>query len=159
MELLNISAANHKKIPGTNVPRKKGLLWFLFVGVSLPKSLILHLRSYLAISTATSRTAWMIRSPGTIKRLNRPSAPINGCTERLGRYHENWVEYRSACEMLKHEKNLYLMDAYPYGTDETKEQLFVHNIENLLSSEGNKWKASNIKAASPKEKTHSETGS
>lgn len=51
------------------------------------------------------------------------------------------------------------MDAYPYGTDETKEQLFVHNIENLLSSEGNKWKASNIKAASPKEKTHSETGS
>ena len=44
-------------------------------------------------------------------------------------------------------------------TDETKEQLFVHNIENLLSSEGNKWKASNIKAASPKEKTHSETGS
>ena len=41
----------------------------------------------------------------------------------------------------------------------TKEQLFVHNIENLLSSEGNKWKASNIKAASPKEKTHSETGS
>ena len=42
---------------------------------------------------------------------------------------------------------------------ETKEQLFVHNIENLLSSEGNKWKASNIKAASPKEKTHSETGS
>ena len=63
-------------------------------------------------------------------------------TERLGRYHENWVEYRSACEMLKHEKNL-----------------FVHNIENLLSSEGNKWKASNIKAASPKEKTHSETGS
>ena len=132
------------------------------------------------------------------KRLNRPSAPINGCsywvdrcyshsaacqlysqlpaiafvvgllggiitviegTERLGRYHENWVEYRSACEMLKHEKNLYLMDAYPYGTDETKEQLFVHNIENLLSSEGNKWKVSNIKAASPKEKTHSETGS
>lgn len=80
-------------------------------------------------------------------------------TERLGRYHENWIEYRSACEMLKHEKNLYLMDAYPYGTDETKEQLFVHNIENLLSSEGNKWKASNIKAASPKEKTHSETGS
>lgn len=80
-------------------------------------------------------------------------------TERLGRYHENWIEYRSACETLKHEKNLYLMDAYPYGTDETKEQLFVHNIENLLSSEGNKWKASNIKAASSKEKTHSETGS
>ena len=53
--ILNISAANHKKIPGTNVPRKKGLLWFLFVGVSLPKSLILHPRSCLAISTATSR--------------------------------------------------------------------------------------------------------
>lgn len=80
-------------------------------------------------------------------------------TEHLGRYHENWIEYRSACETLKHEKNLYLMNAYPYGTDETKEQLFVHNIEDLLSSEGNKWKASNSKAASSKEKVHSETGS
>lgn len=80
-------------------------------------------------------------------------------TEHLGRYHENWIEYRSACETLKHEKNLYLMDTYPYGTDETKEQLFVHNIEDLLSSEGNKWKASNAKSASSKEKAHSETGS
>ena len=60
---------------------------------------------------------------------------------------------------MKFQKKRVIVDAYPYGTDETKEQLFVHNIENLLSSEGNKWKASNIKAASPKEKTHSETGS
>ncbi len=80
-------------------------------------------------------------------------------TEHLGRYHENWIEYRSACETLKHEKNLYLMNAYPYGTDETKEQLFVHNIEDLLSSEGNKWKASNAKAVSDKGKSHASTGS
>lgn len=80
-------------------------------------------------------------------------------TERLGRYHENWIEYRSACETLKHEKNLYLMGAFPYGTDETAEQLFVHNIENLLSSEGNKWKSSNSAVLSPKEKSQSGTGS
>lgn len=80
-------------------------------------------------------------------------------TERLGRYHENWIEYRSACEMLKHEKNLYLMGAFPYGTDNTKEQLFVHNIENLLSSEGNKWKSSNTEILSQQQKSHSETGS
>lgn len=80
-------------------------------------------------------------------------------TERLGRYHENWIEYRSACETLKHEKNLYLMGAFPYGTDETAEQLFVHNIENLLSSEGNKWKSSNSAVLSTKEKSQSGTGS
>lgn len=79
--------------------------------------------------------------------------------ERLYRYHENWIEYRAACEALKHEKSLYLMNAFPYGTDETKEQLFVHNIENLLSSEGSKWKSSNAKPVTDKSKTQSGTAS
>lgn len=79
--------------------------------------------------------------------------------ERLYRYHENWIEYRAVCETLKHEKNLYLMNAFPYGADESKEQLFVHNIENLISSEGSKWKSANAKLVTVKEQDHSETGS
>lgn len=79
--------------------------------------------------------------------------------ERLYRYHENWIEYRAACEALKHEKSLYLMHAFPYGADETKEQLFVHNIENLLSSEGSKWKSSNAKPVTEKDKAQSGTAS
>ena len=150
-------------------------------------------KSSPATLKAISKTVWMTRSCGTIRRRSRRRILISGCvaaaipllanytvscpaiafivgllgaivtviegTERLGRYHENWIEYRSACETLKHEKNLYLMGAFPYGTDETAEQLFVHNIENLLSSEGNKWKSSNSAVLSPKEKSQSGTGS
>ena len=87
-----------------------------------------------------------------------PDAIIEG-VERLYRYHENWIEYRAACEALKHEKSLYLMNAFPYGADETKEQLFVHNIENLLSSEGSKWKSSNAKPVTEKDKAQSGTAS
>ena len=79
--------------------------------------------------------------------------------ERLYHYHENWIEYRAVCETLKHEKNLYLMNAFPYGADESKEQLFVHNVEDLISSEGSKWKSANTKLVAVKEQGHSETGS
>lgn len=51
------------------------------------------------------------------------------------------------------------MNAFPYGADETKEQLFVHNIENLLSSEGSKWKSSNAKPVTEKDKAQSGTAS
>ena len=37
MELLNISAANHKKNPRTNVPRKKGLIMVSFCGSKPPE--------------------------------------------------------------------------------------------------------------------------
>lgn len=61
----------------------------------------------------------------------------------LNNYHENWIEYRSTCELLKHEKWLYEMRAYPYGDNSTPENLFVSKIENLISSESNKWKTNN----------------
>lgn len=79
-------------------------------------------------------------------------------TEHLGRYHENWIEYRSTCEMLKREKHLYLMNASPYGADETREQLFVRNVESLISAETSKWTSTNTNIILEKSKNHSETG-
>lgn len=79
-------------------------------------------------------------------------------TERLFRHHENWIRYRSTCEMLKHEKNLYLMNSSPYGTDSTKEQLLVHNVETLLSAETSKWTSSHEKIIQEQNRSHSETG-
>ncbi len=64
---------------------------------------------------------------------------------KLYKYHENWIEYRSTCELLRYQKYLYSTHSSPYNiSDETIENLFVRNIENIISSENNKWKTINI---------------
>lgn len=63
---------------------------------------------------------------------------------KLNKYHENWIEYRTTCELLRYHKNLFETRSYPYATsEETIENLFVKNIENIISSENNKWKSLN----------------
>ena len=57
----------------------------------------------------------------------------------LNKVHENWIEYRSTCELLRHEKFLFEMKAPPYGDSESTEGLFVKNIELLISSESNNY--------------------
>lgn len=66
----------------------------------------------------------------------------------LNKWHENWIEYRSTCELLRHEKYLFEMKAPPYGDSTSVESLFVNNIESLISSESSKWKVNNSKACS-----------
>lgn len=61
---------------------------------------------------------------------------------KLNKYHENWIQYRSTCELLKYQKHLFLTGSYPYNKeDETIENIFVKNIENIISSENNQWKS------------------
>lgn len=60
---------------------------------------------------------------------------------KLNKYHENWIQYRSTCEMLKYHKHLYLTETYPYNlSDETIENTFIRNIEDIISSENSQWK-------------------
>lgn len=60
---------------------------------------------------------------------------------KLNKYHENWIQYRSTCELLRYQKYLYLSQSYPYNTvDETIDNIFVKNVENIISSENNQWK-------------------
>lgn len=64
---------------------------------------------------------------------------------KLNKYHENWIQYRTTCEMLKYQKNLYLTGSAPYNTkDETIENVFIRNIENIISAENNQWKNINF---------------
>lgn len=64
---------------------------------------------------------------------------------KLNKYHENWIQYRTTCEMLRYQKHLFLTGSAPYNTkDETIENLFVRNVENIISSENNQWKNLNI---------------
>lgn len=63
---------------------------------------------------------------------------------KLNKYHENWIEYRTTCELLRYHKYLFETRSYPYAaSEETVENLFVKNIENIISSENNKWKSLN----------------
>jgi hypothetical protein len=56
----------------------------------------------------------------------------------LNQFQENWTEYRTTCESLKHEKFLYLTKAEPYHEDEPF-RLFVQRIESLISKENSAW--------------------
>jgi hypothetical protein len=69
---------------------------------------------------------------------------------RLGKYHENWIEYRSICELLKHEKYLYLTGTSPY--EERNFQLLVQRVESFISSENFNW--SQLAASTDEKKKH-----
>jgi hypothetical protein len=56
----------------------------------------------------------------------------------INQFQENWIEYRTTCESLKHEKYLFLTNAEPYNEEETF-GLFVQRIESLISKENSAW--------------------
>ena len=59
--------------------------------------------------------------------------------QQLNQYQPNWINYRSTCEALRHEKFLYLAGAGPYGKAEQPLVLLAERIENLISQEHAKW--------------------
>jgi len=56
----------------------------------------------------------------------------------LNQFQENWTEYRTCCESLKHEKFLFLTKVEPYNK-ENSFRLFVQRIEGLISKENSAW--------------------
>ena len=56
----------------------------------------------------------------------------------LGRYQENWAEYRTTCESLKKEKYFFETKSEPYGGEEAF-QLLVQRVETLVSKENTSW--------------------
>jgi len=56
----------------------------------------------------------------------------------LYKLQENWLEYRTTCESLRHEKYLYLTKTEPYNTDDPL-ALLVNRIETLISKENTNW--------------------
>ena len=61
--------------------------------------------------------------------------------QQLGQYQQNWTNYRSTCEALKHEKYLYLAEAGHYHASENPERMLAERIEGLVSQEHAKWTA------------------
>ena len=56
------------------------------------------------------------------------------------KYHENWINYRSAAEALKRERNLFETKSGQYQYSETPFNDFVVQIESILSQENSNWK-------------------
>jgi hypothetical protein len=57
----------------------------------------------------------------------------------LNQYQQNWINYRSTCEALKHEKYIYLGKAAPYVNLPDPHALLAERIESLVSQEHGKW--------------------
>lgn len=62
---------------------------------------------------------------------------ITASITRLGGYHENWMQYRATCELLRHEKYLYLTGTNPY--EEQPFHLLVERVESIISAENINW--------------------
>ena len=56
----------------------------------------------------------------------------------IAKYHENWIEYRSICETLKHEKYMFLTKTGVYNTDNNFKYL-VERVESIISKENINW--------------------
>ena len=56
----------------------------------------------------------------------------------LYKLQENWLEYRTTCESLRHEKYLFLTKADPYSNEEPF-NLLVNRVETLISKENTNW--------------------
>ncbi len=56
----------------------------------------------------------------------------------LYKFEQNWVEYRTISESLKHQRFLYITGTDPYTYDDAFNQL-VLRVENLISKQNSDW--------------------
>jgi len=68
----------------------------------------------------------------------------------LNQYQQNWINFRSTCEALKHEKYVYLGKASPYSGVADPHALLAERIESLVSQEHAKWASGQQPDAKPK---------
>ena len=54
-------------------------------------------------------------------------------------FNNNWLTYRATCELLQHEKYLFLAGAAPYD-EENAFELLVERVEGIMSQENSNWR-------------------
>jgi Protein of unknown function (DUF4231) len=65
----------------------------------------------------------------------------------LNQYQQNWTNYRSTCEALKHEKYVYLAKAGPYAEAPDPRALLAERVESTVSQEHAQWASVQQQAA------------
>jgi hypothetical protein len=58
--------------------------------------------------------------------------------QSMYKFHENWIQYRTTAETLKHEKYLYITKCKPYDGEGAFCRL-VERVEGLISKENSQW--------------------
>lgn len=71
--------------------------------------------------------------------LTSATVAISATLLRTFNYHENWLNYRSTCEMLKKEIYYYKAKLHDYHDATDPEALFVERVEDLISREQTFW--------------------
>ena len=89
----------------------------------------------LSFASFASVPSWVLGTFGAA------IAVIEGI-QQINQYHANWISYRSTCEALKHEKDLYLANAGPYAGTMGTHRLLAERVESLVSQEHAKWASS-----------------
>lgn len=69
----------------------------------------------------------------------------------LYKFQENWLEYRTTAEMLKHEKYHFLTNSPPYDEGDAFHE-FVAHVESLISRENITW-ATRVQEQAKEKKT------
>lgn len=59
----------------------------------------------------------------------------------FNKHGENWIEYRTVCETLKHEKNMFTYKSGVYSEGDLS--FFVERIESIISQENVNWASLN----------------
>lgn len=59
--------------------------------------------------------------------------------QSINKYHENWIQYRSTAEILKHERYLYLTRSGGYVNSPNAFNELVERCESIISSENIDW--------------------
>lgn len=59
--------------------------------------------------------------------------------QMLYRFQEHWIEYRTVCESLKHERFLYLTGTPPYDNPDGAFHKLVLRVERHISQEHSRW--------------------
>lgn len=79
-------------------------------------------------------TLWIKFSVGLVGVLIAASGAVIG----LYKFQENWMEYRTTCESLRHEKYLFLTGTEPYDAEKPFD-LLVKRVESQISKENSNW--------------------
>jgi hypothetical protein len=64
---------------------------------------------------------------------------VSAATGSLFKFQENWIQYRTTSEQLKHEKYLYLTETESYHNNDEKFMTLVERVESLISKENSLW--------------------
>lgn len=113
----------------------KFLQWIIIIFTSITPILILQHEYYLHVIAAILAITVAI-SAGAQKAFN---------------FQENWINYRSTCEILKKEYFFYINKVQGYENITNPEGLFLERVESIISKENVYWIATYNKK--PEEET------